>query len=76
MPFITPYLIDIINSILLVGDFPKVCKHALITTVPKAKEAQNLSGLRPISILPGISKVVEKLRDIQLTFDTINQNVM
>jgi len=40
---------------------PKPWKRAVVTPVPKVTSPQNLSDLRPISVTPILSRLVEKL---------------
>ena len=66
-PGIAEVLLDVVNSSLHTGQVPATWKRALITPIPKAKVAKSPSDTRPISILPGIMKVVERLVQQQLT---------
>jgi hypothetical protein len=59
------YVIDkpvakIINTSLLKGIFPKAWKLARITPIHKAGPATNVENFRPISILPILSKIIER----------------
>lgn len=65
-PYILKFLVNIINSIILDCKFPSCWKNAFVTPIPKTRDPQNLSDLRPISILPGLSKLTEKIFEIQL----------
>ena len=44
-----------------IGEFQQVFKHAVITPVHKKKEKSDKTNYRPISIVPNLSKVYEKL---------------
>lgn len=56
------YLILIFNSILRLGHFPKQWKHASIKMILKpGKNTADMCSYRPISLLPGFSKIFEKL---------------
>lgn len=72
-PYILPYLVNIINSILLNGTFPDAWKNALVIPIPKISSPSALSDLRPISILPCLSKLIEKIMEIQMK-DFIEKN--
>lgn len=48
------------------GVFLKVFKRALITPVHKSGARDSVTNYRPISVLPTLSKVLEKLLNIQL----------
>ena len=54
-------LATIINKSLSEGKFPNIMKIARINPIFKAKDKTALSNYRPISILPTISKVFEKI---------------
>ena len=59
-------LLDIVNASLRTGHVPEQWKHAMITPIPKSKAANKPADTRPISILPGIMKLVEKVVQTQL----------
>jgi hypothetical protein len=58
---------SIVNQSIKTGVFPSHWKNAIIKPIPKKQHASNLRDLRPISILPLLSKVLEKVVCIQLT---------
>lgn len=60
-PHIIPHLVHIFNSAILAGKFPTQWKHALITPVAKVDSPTNYNDLRPISILPVLSKIFENI---------------
>ena len=53
-------LCHILNSSLLACAFPDMWKKAFIVAIPKSKPAR-IDKLRPISLLPNVSKLYEKL---------------
>lgn len=56
------FLTQLFNSIMRLGHFPSQWKLAQITMVLKpGKEPENVQSYRPISLLPIVSKVFEKL---------------
>ena len=59
-PTIINELIHLINICLEKGVFPNVLKFAIVKPIFKAGDMTNFSNYRPISILPYISKVLEK----------------
>lgn len=75
-PYITPFITHIINSCITGSGFPNIWKHALITPIPKIKEPINLNDLRPVSILPILSKVFEKIINKQLREHLILYNIL
>lgn len=66
-PRILPFITNIINSCLLEHCFPDSWKVSRIIPVPKKVDATSYGDLRPINILPVLSKVLEKImcRQIQ-----------
>ena len=63
---IGPVLLHIVNSCLVQNDIPASWKHALIHPIFKSGDPDSPSNYRPISILPVITKVVEKVVQCQL----------
>ena len=64
----------IINQAITTGIFPEKLKIAKVTPIYKKGDAQLFENYRPISILPAISKVIEKVMHMQIQqyFDTFN----
>ena len=54
------------DTLLRTGHVPEQWKHAMITPIPKSKAANKPADTRPVSILPGIMKLVEKVVQTQL----------
>ena len=54
-------LITIINQMLHTGIFPDLPKVLKVTPIYKKDDEMNFSNHRPISLLPAISKIVEKV---------------
>ncbi|GJQ65269.1 hypothetical protein Trydic_g22046 [Trypoxylus dichotomus] len=53
---------DIINGVLRYQHFPQTWKHAMVIVLHKTgKPKDSTDGYRPISLLPGLSKVLEKV---------------
>lgn len=59
MPFCKEALVHIINTSLDTGVVPSIWKRGLITPVPKISVANELNDLRPINVLPAMSKIIE-----------------
>lgn len=72
-PFINKYITHLINCCIEKGYFPTNWKCALITPMPKVSNPQLLSDLRPISILPALSKILEKIIYAQI-YNYTNEN--
>lgn len=75
-PHLTPFLTFIINKCLQTGTFPDEWKKANIILIPKNNHPSALAHFRPISILPTISKVLEKIVAEQLNEFLINKNIL
>ena len=60
------YLTCIINTSIVTGIVPDAWKHAIVVPLHKKDDVNNLSNYRPISILPILSKVLEKIIAKQL----------
>lgn len=67
LPITLPYITHIINSCLEQGFFPQSWKEALVIPIPKVNNPENVTDLRPISLLPVLSKVLEKVVSQQVT---------
>ncbi|GJQ87739.1 hypothetical protein Trydic_g3832 [Trypoxylus dichotomus] len=58
---------DIINGVLRYQHFPQTWKHATVIVLHKTgKPKDSTGGYRPISLLPGLSKVLEKVIERRL----------
>lgn len=69
-----PIIVAIINRSIETSTFPSAWKTALVRPIPKKKTIENFSDLRPVSILPALSKVMEKvvLKQIECYFHEKN----
>ena len=54
-------LTHIINTSMTTGKVPTKMKYAKVIPVYKSKDKQSLSNYRPISLLPNLSKILEKV---------------
>ncbi len=65
---LTPFLCFLFNLSLHTGSFPTSWKQAYVSPIPKKLSTLNheLSSFRPISHLPALSKMMEKLVSLQL----------
>lgn len=61
IPFCSHAITHIVNFSLQNGIVPSRWKQALITPIPKKDKVTTLNDLRPISILPTLSKILEKI---------------
>ena len=51
----------LINKSLEIGIVPDACKIAKVTPIYKSKDKESFTNYRPISLLPSLSKVLEKV---------------
>lgn len=77
---VSPYCINlilrIINLSLRTGVFPDCWKVASVVPIPKVTNAKSFNELRPISILPTMSKLLEKVVEQQLRASIDNLNII
>lgn len=76
IPHISPHITHIINCCLEIGYFPDFWKIALIYPLAKISNPSSYNDLRPISLLPILSKVLEKVVYIQLYNFAIDHNIL
>ena len=70
---IAPILSHIFNRSLATGIVPSLLKIAKVTPIFKSGDNQTFSNYRPISILPSVSKILEKIMYVRL-YDFIASN--
>lgn len=58
---VAPILTFLVNSSFETGKFPGVLKHSIIKPLHKKGSRKNCCNYRPISLVPTVSKVLEKL---------------
>ena len=58
------------------GNFPDALKIAKVIPIHKKGDKQNLNNYRPISLLPVMSKVFEKVINIQLNQRLEGMNIV
>lgn len=75
-PYLDNIITHIINCCIENSYFPKLWKEAVIKPLPKITVPLNYTDLRPISILPAISKILEKAIFIQLSSYISETNIL
>lgn len=75
-PLILPYITHIINTCLTENIFPDCWKQALVIPMPKCSDPKEFKDLRPISILPAMSKVLERVVDMQIRLHITTYNIL
>ena len=63
---IMPVIEHLFNFSLTSGTFPMAWKSALICPIPKVKNPTQLQHYRPISLLPALSKMFERIVSDQI----------
>lgn len=76
LPFLLPYVTHVINFALKYSVFPSLWKKALVIPLPKNNDPSDFDHVRPISILPTLSKVLEKVLQLQLQQFLIQNNIL
>ena len=61
LPIISDSLCDIFNLSIVIGVFPDSWKIARVTPIVKSGKTDDPSNYRPISVLPVLSRIFEKL---------------
>lgn len=61
LPHVLPILCNIVNDSLRMSVYPEMWKIGIITPIPKKEGSDNLNNLRPITILPFLSKLLERV---------------
>lgn len=75
-PYIVKYIVHIVNSCILEGEFPAVWKNTFVIPLAKRREPENYSDLRPISLISVLSKIFEKVLSSQLQDYALNSNII
>ena len=76
LPRISTILVHIVNISFELGIFPENWKKAVITPIPKISIPVSPNDFRPISILPSLSKIIEKLANRQIVAYLIEHNFL
>ena len=63
---LAPSITFMIDKSIETGGFPSTCKNAKVSPIFKTGDKDDVNNYRPISILPTISKVIEKWIEIKL----------
>ena len=71
-----PYIPLIINTSIVTKVFPKPLKHSIIIPIHKSGDIEEATNIRPINLLPILSKIFEKVVSTQLTEYLENNNLL
>lgn len=66
LPHILPHITHLFNYCIINSVFPEIWSKALVIPVPKVSNPIDYNNIRPISILPVLSKGLEKILESQL----------
>ena len=73
----TLYVITaIVNLSIKTGIFPKIWKDSIIKPIPKVSHPTEFKDLRPVSILPFMSKILEKVVCMQINEYLLSNNIL
>ncbi|KAA5557018.1 hypothetical protein F3G48_33095, partial [Pseudomonas aeruginosa] len=76
LPYSLTSVTNLVNMSINTWIFPYTWKTAVVRPVHKKPNAMTLSDLRPISILPCLSKILEKVISSQLTDYLEKHNIL
>lgn len=65
-PYVLPFITHIINSCLSENYFPNIWKISIVLPLPKVAHPEDYKDLRPISVLPPLSKILERIVSNQI----------
>ena len=69
-------IVHFMNICLQTNTFPAMLKRAVVKPIYKAGDKQNFSNYRPISLLPVISKLLEKLIYVRVIEHLVSNSVL
>lgn len=71
---IAPHLVDIFNSMVDTKMYPDILKIHRVIPIPKGKKTLGINNFRPISVLPVVNNIFERIigRQISIYFETNN----
>jgi hypothetical protein len=74
---VTPLLTLLVTKIFSSGEYPTIFKLAIVTPIHKGGSRGRVENYRPISVLPVLNKIVEKVLSKRFKgFFTSNQNML
>ena len=75
-PVIGPHLLHLVNKSIVSGELPRDWKLAVVTPLFKSGSVSEPSNYRPVSILPVISKLPERIMCTQLMSYLLSHHVL
>ena len=76
LPAIIPHILHLINTSISTLTFPDAWQVAIVTSIHKSGDPDIAGNFRPISILPALSKILEKVVCSQLSSYLINNHIL
>jgi hypothetical protein len=76
LPNTLDIITKLVNTSLLTSSFPDAWKQAIVRPLPKVTNPTQLKDLRPVSLLPCLSKVIEKVVCLQVTEYIEKNNIL
>lgn len=73
-PFILPHLCHLFNEIIQTKSIPSNWKKPTVTPIPKQPNPTEPEHFQPISVLPAVSKILEKILLVQIAEHLDNPN--
>ncbi len=67
LPALITYITIIINTSIVTGKFPSAWKHATVISIFKNDDRSDVNNYRPVSLVPILSKILEKIESQQLS---------
>lgn len=75
-PIIIPFLTHVFNFCIVHGVYPSIWKEARVVPIPKNNRPTTITDLRPISILPVMSRIFERILERQLSKHINNFHIL
>ena len=75
-PFVVEYIKHIINQCISTSYFPIGWKEAVVSPLPKVSNPKELGQFRSISILPALSKILERILEQQIRSHINEYNIL
>ena len=66
LPVTAFYILVIVNTSIVTGNYPDPWKHPFVAPIYKSGDTDDVSNYRPISLLPIVSKILERIVSDQL----------
>lgn len=68
------FILNLANACMRIGYFPDILKISIIVPIPKKSNSKKIEDLRPISLLPTLGKLIERLIHNRLMIHAFSKN--